>query len=69
MKIIKKFLPFFAFLISIALFAIIFAINKIYPFGNLSVSWCDMDQQTIPLLCEFKDILSGKRDFWLCMYI
>ena len=26
-----------------------------------------MDQQTIPLLCEFKDILSGKRDFWLSM--
>jgi len=46
------------------LFAVLFSKNNIYPFGKLSVSWCDGDQQFIPLLCDFKDILDGKSGFF-----
>ena len=39
---------------------ILFAVFGIFPFGDKTVSWCDMDQQTVPLLMDFKDILEGK---------
>ena len=64
---IKKLTPLLSSIAVIIIFALLFACNNIYPFGELSISWCDMDQQTIPLLCEFKDILSGKSDFWLSL--
>ncbi len=38
--------------------------NGLYPFGTKTVSWCDMDQQVIPLLLDFKDILAGKEGFF-----
>lgn len=38
--------------------------NGLYPFGEKTVAWCDMDQQVIPLLMQFKDILSGKEGFF-----
>ena len=31
-----------------------------YPFGDFTISWGDMDQQTIPLLLDYKRILSGE---------
>lgn len=31
-----------------------------YPFGTRTVAWADMNQQVVPLLCQFKDILDGK---------
>lgn len=34
--------------------------NALYPFGEETISWGDMDQQVIPLMVQFKDILSGK---------
>ncbi len=37
----------------------------IYPFGWGTVSWCDMNQQLIPLFCDFKDILSGDSSLFL----
>ncbi len=44
-----------------AVFLLLFyAIAGYYPFGNGPISWCDMDQQVIPLLLNFKDILSGE---------
>ena len=46
------------------LFVVLFSKNNIYPFGKLSISWCDGDQQFIPLLCDFKDILDGKSGFF-----
>ncbi len=67
MRILKKMYPIFAFLASLFIFMVLFALNGIYPFGEKSISWCDMNQQTIPLLCEFKDVLSGKSDFWLSL--
>ena len=38
--------------------------NGLYPYGNKTVSWCDMDQQVVPLLMDFKDVLSGKEGFF-----
>lgn len=42
-----------------------FFLNKLYPFGNGTVAWCDMTQQVIPLLCDLKDILTGKQGIFL----
>ena len=65
---INKALYDYAFLsaavITFLIFAVLFSKNDIYPFGKLSISWCDGDQQFIPLLCEFKDILDGKQGFF-----
>lgn len=41
--------------------------NRMYPFGTRSLSWCDMSQQVVPLLNQFKDILDGKSGFFLNM--
>ncbi|MBR4973181.1 MAG: YfhO family protein, partial [Clostridia bacterium] len=49
----------------ISIFGLFFYLNGFFPFGNNSVSWCDMTQQVIPLWCDFKDILSGKDGFLL----
>lgn len=48
--------------------AVIFSLNNLYPFGELAVSWCDMDQQVIPLMLDFKDILSGNDSIFLNMH-
>lgn len=48
-------------------FTLYFATNGFFPFGKSSVSWCDMTQQVIPLLCDFKDILLGKEGFFLSL--
>ncbi len=49
----------------LAVFSLVFATNGFYPFGSASVSWCDMNQQVIPLFGGFKDILSGNSGFLL----
>ncbi|MCR5123035.1 MAG: YfhO family protein [Ruminococcus sp.] len=36
-----------------------------YPFGTRTVAWADMNQQVVPLLCQFKDILDGKGGMFL----
>lgn len=38
----------------------VFKNYNMYPFGQGSIAWCDMNQQGIPLLMNFKDMLSGK---------
>lgn len=43
----------------------IFYKNGMYPFGSRSLSWCDMSQQVVPLLNQFKDILDGKSSMFL----
>lgn len=58
---------FFTPIIVLAVFALFFALNGFFPFGRSSVSWCDMTQQVIPLLCDFKDILLGKEGFFLSL--
>lgn len=37
----------------------------LFPFGSGTVSWCDMNQQVIPLLMDFRDVLMGRADFFL----
>ena len=54
-------------IIVILVFGCFFAINGFFPFGTSSISWCDMTQQVIPLLCDFKDILSGDDGFFLSL--
>lgn len=49
----------------VAIFFIVAAINGLYPFGDKSISWCDMNQQAIPILCEYKDVLSGKASLFI----
>jgi len=65
----NSFLHKFAYLISplivFLIFAVLFSLNDIWPFGKLSVSWLDGNQQYIPLLCDFKDILAGRQGFFL----
>lgn len=43
----------------------VFALDGAWPFGGGSVSWCDMDQQVLPLLADFKDILAGREGLFL----
>ncbi len=43
----------------------VYAAYGLFPFGSGTVSWCDMNQQVIPFLMDFKDILSGKADLFL----
>ena len=38
---------------------------ELFPFGGKTLSWCDMNQQTLPLMLDFKDILSGKTSIFL----
>lgn len=43
----------------------VYAAYGLFPFGSGTVSWCDMNQQVIPFLMDFKDILSGKANLFL----
>ncbi len=45
----------------------VFFIYNMFPFGNKTLSWCDMNQQVIPFLMDFKDILAGKANIFLNM--
>ena len=43
----------------------LYSLKGLFPFGENTVSWCDMNQQVVPLLCEFKDILAGRGSLFL----
>nr|WP_319488116.1 YfhO family protein [uncultured Caproiciproducens sp.] len=45
----------------------VFWVCRMFPFGYNTLSWCDMNQQVIPFLMDFKDILSGKANMFLNM--
>lgn len=64
---IKKFkkiqLPLTASTLSVGVLCVVFIWFKLYPFGEKTLAWGDMKQQVIPLMLEFKDILSGKSGF------
>ena len=49
---------------TLAIGLVIYAAFSLFPFSNLTIAWCDMKQQVIPLLIEFKQILSGEADFF-----
>ena len=37
--------------------SIAFSSGGLYPFGDKSIAWCDMNQQALPLLIDFRDAL------------
>lgn len=42
-----------------------YALFGLYPFGEQSIAWCDMNQQVIPLMAEFRSVLLGDGSmFW-----
>ena len=65
--VLKKYYPIFSIFTVLFAFGVIFASNGIFPFGDLTVAWCDACQQTIPLLCDLKDVLAGKSNLWLSL--
>jgi len=61
---LKRFVWVFPPLIVLIFMFATFKANGLYPFGGKTISWCDMDQQVVPLLLDFKDILEGKEGFF-----
>lgn len=51
-------------LLVIFIVSLIYAFYGIFPFGSKTVAWCDLKQQTIPLLMDLKDILDGKSNIF-----
>lgn len=47
------------------LLSAVFACYGLFPFGGNTLSWCDMNQQVLPLLMDWKDILEGKSSLFL----
>lgn len=43
----------------------VYAAYGLFPFGTGTISWCDMNQQVIPFLMDFKNILLGKANLFL----
>lgn len=58
-----KYCYLFAPIITGIIFLIICKMNNLFPIGDRSIAWCDMEQQVIPLLNQFKDVLEGKQSF------
>lgn len=56
----KKLYIFLAPLAAAFIMCVFYSVYGIFPFGSKTAAWCDLDQQTIPLLMELKDILCGK---------
>ena len=52
-------------LVVLGFLSAVFACYGLFPFGGNTLSWCDMDQQVLPLLMDFKDILEGKSSLFL----
>lgn len=58
---LKRFVFLLTPIIIISLVLILFKVNKLYPFSDDSIAWCDVCQQVIPLMNDFKDIIDGKQ--------
>lgn len=56
----KRTLWWLAPLTVLVLMSVVYLANGLFPFGKNTISWCDMNQQVVPLLMDFKDILLGK---------
>ncbi len=50
--------------ILLAVLLYVFRRSGLYPFGDKTISWGDMDSQIVPLLCDLKDVLTGKSGFF-----
>ncbi len=60
----KRFIWIFPPIVVIVAMLITFQKNALYPFTDRTIAWCDMEQQVIPLLLQFKDVLAGKESFF-----
>lgn len=49
------------------LMSVVFLLYQLFPFAQNTLSWCDMNQQVVPILLEFKDILAGEGNLLLNM--
>lgn len=50
-----------------AVFMFFFKYQGIYPFGGKTIAWCDMTQQGVPYLINFKQVLEGDHNLLLNM--
>ncbi len=46
-------------LIVIVIMLVMAKMHGLYPFGSGAMSWCDMSQQVVPLLSQFKEMLES----------
>ncbi len=51
-------------LLTLAILLAVYAVFGLYPFGAGSIAWCDMNQQVVPLLAEFRSVLLGDASFF-----
>ena len=54
--IARSSLPLTACGVTLVLLLIGYAVYGLYPFGNGSLVWCDMEQQAVPLLMQLKQM-------------
>ncbi len=60
----KKLVWLFPPMVVLVAMLVTYQVNGLYPFTSKTISWCDMEQQVIPLLLQFKDVLAGKEGFF-----
>lgn len=65
LSISRRFVYLIAPILACALFLLMCSLHNVYPMGENSLAWCDANQQQIPLLIDFKDILEGKKGFFM----
>ncbi|WP_322173551.1 YfhO family protein [Acutalibacter caecimuris] len=61
----KIWLPAASFFLTVLTLSAVFAVAGLFPFGEKTLAWGDMSQQVVPLLMEWKDILSGQAGMFL----
>lgn len=52
-------IPLLTFGLTLALYLIFYAFYDLFPCGTKSIVWCDMEQQAVPLLVQFKQIVKN----------
>lgn len=61
----KRWYYLFAPVATAALVLQIYYNYHLFPFSNQTLAWCDMKQQVIPILLDFKNVLSGQSNMFL----
>ena len=52
-------------LMTCILSSIIYLYFGLFPYGELTLAWCDARQQVVPLLMDLKDMISGEQSIFL----
>ena len=45
--------------------SIVYLLFQLFPYGELTLAWCDARQQVVPLLLDLKDMLCGEQSVFL----